>query len=79
MSLDWYLTESAIEKAKSLGVAQQEMVSACEHPDWVYESTVHAGTHIANGGRLSVTHDMSNKVILSVSWRHETWRRPLGQ
>lgn len=69
------LTDNAVYAAKRLTVGVREIVNDCENPEWVYESSVYNGATVAVGGRLTVSYDASNGVILDVAWRTDWARR----
>lgn len=75
MKTNWILTESAKGIIELMGVGEREAIVTCEQPDWIYESQVFAGAKVALGGRLAVAHDETNKIVLHVTWRYDSWRK----
>jgi len=72
--MSWVMSTNSTEQAGALGIGVQEIVEACESPDWTYESVLYQGSYVAIGGRVQVHHDRNNQIILGVSWR---WRNDL--
>jgi hypothetical protein len=72
---NWILTETARTTAERMGVGEKEAIITCENPDWVYDSEVFAGAKVALGGRLAVVHDETSKIVIHLSWRHNSWKK----
>jgi hypothetical protein len=76
--MNWILTEDARDVADRMGLGEKEVIKTCEDPDWAYKSNVYLGAKVALGGRLAVAYDETNRLVLHVSWRYDSWRQDLG-